>query len=132
MKNINISCRSLGNFSCLMASVVLRGDFLQNRVLGAQNQSDARMAGMCNCRMNGRNNMAGGFYIVWVLHFVFLALQKLEFYTIFSNNVNILWEWCAKFINEMNSTVIKELQAMLCTSQEFGRSLLSQKHGRCS
>ena len=36
------------------------------------------------------------------------------FYIIFSNNISILWKRCAKFINKMNSTVIKELQAMQC------------------
>ncbi len=36
-------CTFLGVCTAYHQQVLLRGDFLQNRVLGAQNQSDARM-----------------------------------------------------------------------------------------
>jgi hypothetical protein len=55
-----------------------------------------------------------------IVHFIGTAYtgntlhDELDFHIIFSNNVNRLWKWCAKFINKMNWTIIKELQAMQC------------------
>ena len=55
------SANNSGLTKCEAFGRSLRGDFLQNRVLGAQNQSDARMGNSSN---ESGDNMAASSYIV--------------------------------------------------------------------